>query len=49
MSVLLNYPQSQHCHDKNQQVSLNLLENVDSSALSHYLSISSMNVEQIIK
>lgn len=49
MSVLLNYPQSQHCPDKNQQVSLNLLENVDSSALSHYLSISSMNVEQIIK
>lgn len=49
MSVLLNYPQSQHFSDKNQQVTLNLLENVDSSALSHYLSIYSRNVEHIIK
>lgn len=49
MSVQLNYPLSQHSPDKNQQASPNLLENVDSSAFSHYLSTSSMNVEQIIK
>jgi len=48
MSVLLNYPQSQKCPDKN-QASLNLHENIASSALSHYLSIFWMNVEQIIK
>lgn len=49
MLVLLNYPQSQHCPDKNQQVSLYLRENIASSVLSHYLSISRMIVEQIIK